>query len=152
MSEGLKETPSPYVGPREFRYGETLYGRDRESLVLLDLLIAERIVLLYSPSGAGKSSLIRAALTPKLEEEGFTVLSIARVNMVPGGSLTPLNRYTFSLLLSLEEGADAMPNREQLPEQELAHMYVSEYFEHWQLQHSANTPVLIVDQLEGVLC
>ena len=48
--------PNPYVGPRAFQYGETLYGRDREVVELLDLVIAERIVLLYSPSGAGKTS------------------------------------------------------------------------------------------------
>jgi hypothetical protein len=32
---------NPYVGPRSFRTGETLYGRDRELNELLDLLIAE---------------------------------------------------------------------------------------------------------------
>ena len=37
---------NPYVGPRAFRPDETLYGRDDESRALLDLLIAERIVLL----------------------------------------------------------------------------------------------------------
>jgi len=50
--------PNPYVGPRSFRTGETLYGRDRELGELLDRLIAERIVLLYSPSGAGKTSFL----------------------------------------------------------------------------------------------
>jgi MoxR-like ATPase len=49
---------NPYVGPRSLRYGECIYGRDREARKLLELLIAERIVLLYSPSGAGKTSLI----------------------------------------------------------------------------------------------
>jgi ABC-type arginine transport system ATPase subunit len=59
---------NPYVGPRAFQEGETLYGRDNEFADLLDLLIAERIVMLYSPSGAGKSSLIQAALIPELKE------------------------------------------------------------------------------------
>jgi hypothetical protein len=48
--------PNPYVGPRAFRTGEALYGRGRELNELMNLLIAERIVLLHSPSGAGKSS------------------------------------------------------------------------------------------------
>jgi len=60
--------PNPYIGPRAFRTGETLYGRDREVDELLDLLIAERIVLLYSPSGAGKTSLVQAALILWLRE------------------------------------------------------------------------------------
>ena len=71
--------PNPYVGPRAFKTGETLYGRDRELNQLLDLLIAERIVLLYSPSGAGKTSLVQAALMPALEQEGFQVSPIIRV-------------------------------------------------------------------------
>ena len=46
---------NPYVGPRAFEQGDPFYGRDREVMELLDLLIAERIVLLYSRSGVGKT-------------------------------------------------------------------------------------------------
>ena len=70
--------PNPYVGPRAFETGETLYGRDLELRQLLDLLISERIVLLHSPSGAGKSSLIQAKLIPRLQDEEFCVLPVAR--------------------------------------------------------------------------
>ena len=50
-------TKNPYVGPRSFETGEKLYGRDHELRTLMALLIAERIVLMHSPSGAGKTSL-----------------------------------------------------------------------------------------------
>ena len=69
----------PYVGPRAFQPGEPLYGRDRESRQLLDLISAERVVWLHSPSGAGKSSLIQAVLVPELEKLRFTVRPIMRV-------------------------------------------------------------------------
>jgi len=121
---------NPYVGPRSFTTGEQLFGRDRETGKLLNLLIAERIVLLYSPSGAGKTSLIQAALVPQMREEGFVVLPVIRVSAEPpvvsaesavlsaeppattGNSvLSPqpsvLNRYILSALLSLEEGLPA---------------------------------------------
>ena len=75
--------PNPYIGPRSFTTGETLYGRDRETQKLLNVLIAERIVLLYSPSGAGKTSLVQAALLPRLIEEGFAVLPVIRVSAEP---------------------------------------------------------------------
>jgi WD40 repeat protein len=75
--------PNPYVGPRPFRAGETLYGRDHELRRLLDLLIAERLVLLHAPSGAGKSSLVHAALAPRLRAEGFAVLPPIRVGLEP---------------------------------------------------------------------
>jgi hypothetical protein len=53
--------PNPYVGPRSFTArdpveGRNLYGRDRELQELLQLLTVERIVLLFSPSGAGPTS------------------------------------------------------------------------------------------------
>jgi len=57
-------TNNPSVGPRSIGGKEhedkKLYGREREVDDLLDLVIAERIVLLYSPSGAGKTSLLQA--------------------------------------------------------------------------------------------
>ncbi len=61
---------NPYIGPRAFQDGETLYGRDREVSKLLNLLIAERIMLL-SPSGAGKTSLIQAALILNCGRKAF---------------------------------------------------------------------------------
>ena len=67
MTASREARRNPYVGPRAFMTGEALYGRDRELRKLLGLLVAERIVLLHSPSGAGKTSLVQAALMPRLE-------------------------------------------------------------------------------------
>ena len=106
MTATVQAGLNPYVGPRAFQPGETLYGRDREVLELLDLVLAERIVLLHSPSGAGKTSLIQAALIPRLEEEGFEVLPVIRVSLEqPVGTDTGegLNHYVLSTLLSLEQ-------------------------------------------------
>src|SRR5215210_4479502 len=121
--------PNPYVGPRSFRTGETMYGRERETLELLDLIIAERIVLLYSPSGAGKTSLIQAALLPKLEQEGFHVTRPMRVSAEApvqperrAGAMG--NRFVLSVLLSLEE---ALPQEKRLPLPTLARMTIDEY-------------------------
>ena len=52
--------PNPYVGPRPFTARDPLSGRTREVRELKSLLIAERIVLLHAPSGAGKTSLLEA--------------------------------------------------------------------------------------------
>jgi len=78
---GFRGDGNPYVGPRAFQYGERIYGRTREVLDLLDLVIAERITLLHSPSGAGKTSLVQAGLIPRLEGEGFRVLPPTRVGL-----------------------------------------------------------------------
>src|SRR5574338_1548702 len=97
---------NPYVGPRSFNTGEHLYGRTRESTELVDLLIAERIVLLYSPSGAGKSSLINAVIIPQMQKEGFQTTPTIRVNMEPpsgSDSVPGFNQYAYSVMRSLEE-------------------------------------------------
>ncbi|MEI2689135.1 MAG: ATP-binding protein [Anaerolineae bacterium] len=151
----MPSPPNPYPGPRSFQRGERLYGRDRETAALLDLLIAERIILLYSPSGAGKTSLLQAGLIPALEAEGFRVLPTMRVNAaLPGPAASrAANRYTLSCLLSLEE---AQPETGQRPLDALATLSLNDY-----LASHATPPaseatawhgdVLIFDQFEEVL-
>jgi hypothetical protein len=74
-------TLNPYIGPRAFEEGEAarFFGRERELEDLFHLLLARRLVLLHAPSGAGKSSLIQAALIPRLRAEGFMVHPVIRV-------------------------------------------------------------------------
>ena len=144
--------PNPYVGPRAFRYGETLYGRDREVIELLGLLIAERIVLFYSPSGAGKTSLVQAALIPALEKEDFRVLPVIRVSLEPSPGLERLpttNRYVLSVLLSLEE---ALPAEQQMSLAQLARMTLADYLKQREAGPDASrSSVLIFDQFEEIL-
>ncbi|MFZ2359003.1 MAG: hypothetical protein WA040_06635 [Anaerolineae bacterium] len=150
----MSSRTNPYPGPRSFQRGERLYGRERETAALLDLLIAERIILLYSPSGAGKTSLLQAGLIPALEQEGFRVLPSMRVSAaLPGGAGRAAGRYSLGCLLSLEEG---LPAEEQLPPDELAALSLDQY-----LARRAAPPVardapwygdiLIFDQFEEVL-
>lgn len=120
---------NPYVGPRALRPGEPFYGRDREVVELRDVLVARRIVLLYSPSGAGKSSLLEAGLRPKLDPTRFEVPETIRVgHEVPPSlsGLEPDNRYVLSVVLSLEEGRD---EAKQLPPERLAKITLGEYFD-----------------------
>jgi len=72
---------TPFVGPRPFKPEDAplFFGRTDEADELLSLVVAEREVLLYSQSGAGKTSLLNAGLRPLLEKEGFEVLPVARV-------------------------------------------------------------------------
>ncbi len=127
MNTTIASRPNPYVGTRPFKKGETLYGREQETSELLDLLIAERIVMLYSPSGAGKSSLLNAAILPKMEESGFEVLPAARVNHEPppeAAENNDFNRYIYSVLLCLEEG---LPPESRFPPEELVTLRLKQY-------------------------
>ena len=156
MSTAAVALANPYVGPRSFRSDENLYGRDRDVQELLDLLIAERIVLLYSPSGAGKTSLLQAKLIPALERESFTVRPIMRVSR-PYQELRPgaFNRYVLSALSDLEE---VLPKQLQRSPAQLAGVSFEEYLAHVasassrdDAEDSAASEVLIFDQFEEIL-
>jgi hypothetical protein len=146
-------TDNPYVGPRSFAYGERLYGRDREVRELGDTLLAQRMVLLYSPSGAGKSSLLEAALRPRLEQLQFRVLPTVRVGHEPSptfDSLSVRNRYMLSTLLSLEEGRAATT---QLTPAELNNISLREYLDLWDegIDQQPDDPIefcVLFDQFE----
>jgi Novel STAND NTPase 1/FHA domain len=152
MNAETANRPNPYVGPRAFLTGETLYGRTIEAQNLLDSLIARRIVLLYSPSGAGKTSLIQASLIPMLKEEGFHVLPVMRVNHTPDPDLgipPAVNRYIFSLLISLEE---ELPPDKRTPLAELAEVTLVDYLHQRAGAMDGQAPeVLIFDQFEEIL-
>ncbi len=155
----MTTTTNPYVGPRSFERSEKLYGRDRELRQLTDRLIAERIVLLHSPSGAGKTSLVQAGLIPQLGEENFFVHSVIRVNQEGPADLVKItetlrdpnkfNRYTFSTLLSLEE---RYPAEERMENAHLARMTLDDYLNFRAKEDKRSGPeFLIFDQFEEVL-
>jgi hypothetical protein len=100
---------NPFVGPRSIPEGMPLFGRDRETRDLYRVVVADRVVLLHSPSGAGKSSLVNAGLIPLLKRKRFRVWPIARVNTEPPDGHDPetIDRYTLSALGMLGAGLDA---------------------------------------------
>jgi hypothetical protein len=144
---------NPFVGPRPIHPGEPLYGRTNELRDLYYALQARRIVVLHSPSGAGKSSLVHAGLVPRLREGGFDVWRTIRVNLDPAAlpDVPPdSNRYLLSALISLEEELPA--ERRRSPAQ-LAKLDFGEYLEGRPRRKArAEQPVvLLFDQFEEVL-
>lgn len=151
----ISSRPNPYVGTRPLKRGEPIYGREQETAELLDLLIAERIVLLYSPSGAGKSSLLNAAILPKMEENGFEVLPVARLNHEPppeAADVPEFNRYAYSVLVCLEED---LPPEKRLTFPELAGLRLREYLLRRERNSNAtddsHARLLVIDQAEEII-
>jgi hypothetical protein len=143
---------TPYVGPRPFREtdvvedGRYLYGRDREARDVAVMLLAERILVVHSPSGAGKTSLLQAKVIPDLrEQDGFTVSGPLRVNAVPDDGFKPRNRYSWSVIVGmLGPGAAA---DERYADASLVEFLDSED----DPQHGAEYRLLVLDQFEEVL-
>lgn len=119
MQLNLQTTPTaavdatpiePYVGPRSFQKNqrEFFFGRDEEADELVSVITAHSAVLLYSQSGAGKTSLLNAKLLPKLEEEEtFHVLPPMRVQgLLPANLKVGRNTNIFVLNALISAGVD----------------------------------------------
>lgn len=118
--------PNPYVGPRPYEQGEQalFFGRDREASELFSLVCAHPVVLFYSQSGAGKTSLLNAAVVPRLKAQGDLLFGVARV----GGKLPKEteeeklpNVFVFNALLSMQG------KRQQFSPEFLSRMSLAEY-------------------------
>jgi hypothetical protein len=141
--------PVPYVGPAAFAIGQPLYGRDWEAIELLDLIASNRIVLLHSPSGAGKTSLIHAKLIPSLKNDfEFTIYGPIRVRPTfqrPDGG--GANRFVYSVLCDADKS-----NPSPLSDAELATLTLDEYLARRETSAERKEPgVLIFDQFEEII-
>ena len=146
---------NPFVGPRSFETGERLFGRDRETRELFGLLVSERIVLLHSPSGAGKTSLLQAALVPLLRRGGLPGLADDPRQYRTGGGrpnrrcARPVpNRYVLSALRSLEKG---LPAERAIPPERPPRDDALRVLRHERRALGRPRQVLIFDQFEEVL-
>src|SRR5215212_9584172 len=105
----MATSSEPYIGPRPFEQNDRdfFFGRDQEANELVSLMTAHAAVLLYSQSGAGKTSLVKAGLIPLLvDEEQFNVLPPMRVRDNAVAGLKPAgvdNIYVFNALSSISE-------------------------------------------------
>ncbi len=140
---------NPFIGPHPIETGRKIFGRDHEIDDLYYLLSAERIVMLHSPSGAGKSSLIQAGLIPRLTER-FDVWGPTRVNLQPSANQSATrNRYIRSAVLGFEQ---QIPAERRRSEEQLASMTLADYVANRPRRRSApQNIVLIFDQFEEIL-
>jgi YVTN family beta-propeller protein len=105
-------TVNPYVGPRPFERKERdlFFGRDRESIQIISLILSNPLVLIYSQSGAGKTSLFNTKITYELEQQyKFQTFPSARVSSLLSVDRIPENvdnMYIFNTLQSLKPDAD----------------------------------------------
>ncbi len=102
-----KQTFNPYVGLRPFDVDENLlfFGRDEQTLEILQRLHENHFVAVVGGSGSGKSSIIRAGLIPALkggylvEDSNKWIISI----MKPGQN--PMNNLARAILQQVNPDA-----------------------------------------------
>jgi hypothetical protein len=107
---------SPFVGPRPFEKEDSdrFFGRTRETEELLSLIIAHRAVLVYAQSGAGKSSLLRAGVIKRLEEQQYQVLRSARVHGLLPNDVPPESVQNIFVYHALQYWAEKLPNGQSM--------------------------------------
>jgi len=74
-SQARNVNVAPYPGLASFGDSaadrELFFGRDKESQTLLEMVLAENLVLLFARSGVGKTSMINAGVLEPLRTRGF---------------------------------------------------------------------------------
>ena len=147
MADG-SERQSRYPGVRPFADDDLqrglFHGRDAEKYELLQLVLAERLVVVFSRSGMGKSSLVNAGLLSPLREQGHFPMVVR----VGGEGEVPSDALYNGVSRELARQADAVeahPDQADWNRASLWHFFKS--LEIWRGAQLLS-PVLIIDQFE----
>jgi hypothetical protein len=121
-------------------------GREEEKYELLQLVIAERLVLLFARSGIGKSSLINADLLEPLRDQGYFPM-VVRISGPPG---SPLDCLYDGIKAAVEKTAEHRQIEYEPPESEWNKASLWHFFKTFELWKNDRllSPVLIIDQFE----
>jgi hypothetical protein len=139
----------PYIGPPALTEDDAIYGRDWEREELRDLLLAHQIVLMHSPSGAGKTSLIQAGLIPEMKKKSFEILGPVRPGIGWRSADIQQTRYGFSMMRQLDE---RLPEGERRTPSDIASVRVGEYLVgRLRKEGAEKSGLLVIDQFEEVL-
>jgi hypothetical protein len=131
-----------YPGAQPFADDEVsrkvFFGREQAATALTDLILANRLVVVFGKSGLGKSSLLSAGVSQRLRDQGRLPL-IVRVNDIQRGPF-----------VSVLEGIQVAAERqkvEYVPGKQESLWGFFKTVEFWQ-RDLLLTPVLILDQFE----
>ena len=123
------------------------FGRDQEAYDLLQLVLADRVVVLFARSGVGKSSLIKAALLRSLRKRSFLPLLVRVSSADQEGPIAALCRNAENACAqALEKG--------HIDEYKTAplngNFTLTSFFSSLEISSGGKhqTPVVIVDQFE----
>ena len=135
-----------YPGPRPFHDSymdrRLFFGRDREKLELLQMVLANTLVVLHGPGGTGKTSLIHAGIGQELRLRNFVPVTIR---------YAPHGPDMIPLIFKRIAAAAAQHHLYHDPGEDAS---LWQYFKTLALHASDNTPLspfLMLDQFEDFL-
>lgn len=118
---GATAPSNPYIGLRPYKESESqwFFGRDADRKIFVDMVLANRLTLLFAASGVGKSSLLQAAVLPQLKDSGQENLDAVYCNNWAGDPLVSIRQATLTELVARgrmpKEAADAALGSLPLP-------------------------------------
>lgn len=143
MSTVANHLPRRYPGLRPFERSQSavFHGRQDDIIRLSNLIIRERLVVLFAKSGMGKTSLLQAGCAPELERQDFVPVFLRT------------ERSDRSILSSIGEMLDKNPQIGGLDHTGLRQGATQTLWEKMKrLEFDLNglpaTPVLVFDQFE----
>ncbi len=146
-----KVTANPYPGSRAFTQADKkfFFGRDADAAALFDLWMTRRLTVVSGPAGSGKTSLLQAAVRPRLLESALPRRSVhLPVGDLSHGTAFPIpalaehNPFTLALLRAW--APDDLPTR-------LAGLSVSDFLRERTREHADAVIYAAVDGLDDAV-
>lgn len=143
---------NPWLGLSSYKYEDSsrFYGRDEELQTLTDIIRQNIFTTLYGVSGAGKTSLINAGLSPILEKEQYLPIY---VRFSHGADSLPYEEQLISAVESALEKiggeSEQIENLDFDSKSDRLWLYFhSHHF--WSAQNHKVIPLLFIDQFEEI--
>lgn len=76
----MSRAPYKYLDYYTFEDADLFFGREEEVQRMVGEILSSRLLVLFSPSGSGKTSLINAGLRPALEQMGYKTIYVRPEN------------------------------------------------------------------------
>jgi tetratricopeptide (TPR) repeat protein len=142
------DAENPWPGLESFRENDAFFfhGRDQEAADLFRLVKRESLTILFSRSGLGKTSLLRAGLFPRLRAETYLPFYIRLDYALTDEPLSEQVRATIKKAVELGEcEAPPLPSDRSL--WECLHTKDADF---WNRKNVLVTPVFVFDQFEEI--
>ncbi len=143
MSNAANNLPRRYPGLRPFERSQSavFHGRGEDIVKLSNLVLRERLVVLFAKSGMGKTSLLQAGCAPELERQDFVPVFLRTER-----SDRPLLRSIGEMLdknahVGSQDNTGLRPNAPQTLWEKMKRL-------EFDLNGLPATPVLVFDQFE----
>ena len=145
-ASGVRRYPGVHPFNDDEIHRQLFRGRDAEKYELLQLVLVERLVLLFGRSGLGKSSLINAGLLELLRSKGFFPMVVR----ISGSDQGPFKSLYDGIKTVADQGRayqqiEYEPSEPEWNTTSLWHFFKT--FELWR-DDKLLSPVLIIDQFE----